>query len=85
MNKYGRRGIWKLTPFGVEVKKRLVEYNMTALTLAERVQMNPAYLPQILYGKKRGKKYINQIKEVLEIQKEFQEEDYELEYATWPK
>lgn len=70
MNKYGRRGTWKLTPFGVEVKKRLVENNMTALKLAESLNMNPTYLPQILYGKKRGQKYIEPIKQALRIETE---------------
>lgn len=56
-----------LTPFGAEVKKRLIDLQMTQEELARRVGTSPKYLNMILYGKRSGKKYIEGIREVLEM------------------
>ena len=61
---------WKLTPFGMQVKMRLLEKNMTVSELAERIGVKQSYLSQVLYGDKKGYKYMEQICSFLEIEKE---------------
>lgn len=58
---------WKLTPFGVKVKKRLIEKDMTISDLANEIGVSRSLLSQILYGNKKCEKYIPAIREVLEI------------------
>lgn len=57
----------KLTPFGITIKKRLIEYNMTQNELAEVIGTSTQYLNLIMYGKRKGTKYLDKIHEVLEI------------------
>ena len=61
---------WKLTPFGIKVKKSLLEKNMTVSELAERIGVKQSYLSQVLYGDKKGYKYLDEICTLLEIEKE---------------
>ena len=61
---------WKLTPFGIKVKKSLLEKNMTVSELAERIGVKQSYLSQVLYGDKKGHKYLDEICTLLEIEKE---------------
>ena len=61
---------WKLTPFGIKVKKSLLEKNMTVSELAERIGVKQSYLSQVLYGDKKGYKYLDEICILLEIEKE---------------
>ena len=58
---------WKLTPFGMQVKKKLIEKNMTTSDLADGLGISRSVLSQILYGNKKGEKYIEMIREKLEI------------------
>ncbi len=58
---------WRLTPFGVKVKKRLIEKDMTTSELANQIGVSRSFLSQILYGNKKGGKYIPMIQEVLDI------------------
>lgn len=60
----------KLTPFGIEVKKALVENNMTQVQLATDLNMSPKYLSLILYGERSGAKYLNKIGAILDIEVE---------------
>lgn len=55
------------TKFGIEVKKKLVELNMTQRELAKKLQMNENYLTDILSGRRSGKKYKAKIIEILKI------------------
>lgn len=57
-----------LTPFGLAVKKRLIDRNMTQAELAARLGCNKQYLHKILIGERSGKKYIGAIVKILEIQ-----------------
>ncbi|SHF06270.1 helix-turn-helix domain-containing protein [Alkalibacter saccharofermentans] len=57
----------KLTPFGIEVKKRLIELGKTQNELASEVGTSKVYLSMILYGKRSGEKYLPLIKDVLDI------------------
>lgn len=57
----------KLTPFGIIVKKRLVDRGMTQVELAEKMGTSNKYINLIIYGERSGKKYIYQIAEILEI------------------
>jgi len=61
---------WKLTPFGMQVKMRLLEKDMTVSELAERIGVKQSYLSQVLYGDKKGYKYMNEICMILEIETE---------------
>lgn len=60
----------QLTPFGITVKKRLIEKGMTQVRLAEEVGTSNKYLNLILYGDRTGEKYIQKIITVLDIDPE---------------
>lgn len=62
-----RSNIRKYSAFGRQVKKRLIDRNMTAVQLAEMVGTTPQYLNKILHGERSGGKYIEAIKKILEI------------------
>lgn len=53
--------------FGREVKKRLVELNMTQRELAKTIGANENYLTDILRGRRSGKKYREAISRVLDL------------------
>lgn len=57
----------KLTPFGMLVKKTLIEKGMTQVQLAEEVGTSNKYLNLILYGDRSGDKYINGIARILDL------------------
>jgi len=57
----------ELTPFGREVKKKLIDKNMTQVELAELIGCKKQYLFKILTGERSGKKYIEAIASILEI------------------
>lgn len=57
----------KLTTFGVEVKKKLIEIGKTQKELADEVGTSDVYLNLILHGERAGKKYLNRIADVLAI------------------
>lgn len=57
----------KLTPFGVIVKKKLVEKGMTQVELAEEMGTSNKYINLIIYGERSGKKYIPHIAQILDI------------------
>lgn len=48
----------KLTPFGAEIKKCLVDRQMTQKELAKKIGVSPKYINLIIYGERSGKKYI---------------------------
>ena len=58
----------RLTPFGEKVKESLIELNMTQKKLAEKVGTSNVYLSMILYGERSGEKYIDAIKEILDLE-----------------
>jgi len=57
----------KLSDFGPEIKKRLIDKNMTSTELAKTLSVKPEYLSYILHGKRPGRKYIERIKKILEL------------------
>ncbi|QHQ59615.1 helix-turn-helix domain-containing protein [Anaerocolumna sedimenticola] len=48
----------KLTPLGAEIKKCLIDKQMTQKELAKKIGVSPKYIHLILYGERSGKKYI---------------------------
>lgn len=58
----------KLTAFGREVKKRLIDKDMTQAELADLLGCSRQYVSKILYGIKSGSKYRDKIVEILEIE-----------------
>lgn len=60
----------QLTPFGIAVKKRLVEKGKTQVWLAGEVGTSNKYLNLVLYGDRTGEKYIGKIISVLDIDPE---------------
>ena len=58
----------KLTPFGKKVKKKLIDIGMTQVELANLVGCNKQYLYKILRGERSGKKYIEEISRILDIE-----------------
>jgi DNA-binding XRE family transcriptional regulator len=57
----------KLTGFGIEVKDRLTDINMTQKKLAKEIGLSPVYLSMILYGERSGEKYLDEIKAFLKL------------------
>lgn len=56
-----------LTPFGVMVKKRLVDKRMTQAELAIRLGITRQYMGLILHGERSGSRYVDQIKNLLDL------------------
>lgn len=57
----------RLTPFGKKVRKRLIDRNMNQTELAARLGCSKQYLYKILTGERSGKKYIREIRRILDI------------------
>lgn len=57
----------RLTPLGVEIKKALIDKGMTQVELADSLGVNPRYINLILYGERSGKKYLDHISSLLDI------------------
>ena len=55
------------TPFGKEVKLRMMELGISQLELAELVGCSTTYLSKIFSGERSGKKYVAKIREVLQM------------------
>lgn len=55
------------TKLGKQIKKKLIDRNMTAKELADALGTTPQYLNKILHGERSGRKYIAAIKEILNI------------------
>ncbi|MBD5089262.1 MAG: helix-turn-helix transcriptional regulator [Clostridiales bacterium] len=53
--------------FGREIKKQLIDKNMTAKQLADALGTTPQYLNKIIHGERSGEKYIEAIKSILDI------------------
>lgn len=56
--------------YGKEVKKRLIDKQMSQKELAIQIGCSKFYLSKILSGKKSGKKYKEKINEVLDLKEE---------------
>lgn len=54
--------------FGVQVKKRLIELNMTQRQLAGEIGVNENYLTDILNGRRSGRKYRDAITKRLDLE-----------------
>lgn len=57
----------ELTPYGKQIKHRLIERNMTQVELAEQAGMSSQYLGKILYGERTGLMYLETIAQILEL------------------
>ncbi|QUO43426.1 helix-turn-helix transcriptional regulator [Brevibacillus composti] len=57
----------KLTPFGVFVKKRLIEVGKTQVELAREIGTSGKYLHLILIGERSGKTFLPKIAQALGI------------------
>lgn len=58
----------KLTPFGKQVKIRLLEMDMKACDLATQIGTSPVQISRILHGIRPGKKQVKRIAEILDIE-----------------
>lgn len=56
----------RLTPFGKNVRKKLIDRNMTQVELASLLGCNKQYLYKILTGERSGKKYREEIIRILD-------------------
>ena len=57
----------KYSTIGKQIKKQLIDKNMTAKQLADQIGTSPQYLNKIIHGERSGEKYIDAIKEILGI------------------
>lgn len=55
----------KLTPYGIEIKKRLLEKNLTQKEFCEMHGIGQTRLSEMLYGTAPGHKYRKIIEQVL--------------------
>lgn len=55
----------QITPLGKEMKRRLLELEMSQDELARMVGTSPQYVNHIIYGERSGEKYMDDIKQVL--------------------
>lgn len=58
------------TDYAKQVKKRLVDLDMTQAELAKEIGTSQQYLTSILSGKRSGKTFLNKINAILQIDKE---------------
>ena len=52
---------------GKQIKKKRIDNDMTAAQLADALGTTPQYLNKILHGERSGEKYIEKIKQLLNI------------------
>lgn len=64
MRESNKRNYSKL---GKQIKKKLIDNDMTAAQLADALGTTPQYLNKILHGERSGEKYIEKIKQLLNI------------------
>lgn len=64
-----QRRTTKLTPFGLSVKKRLLEIGMSQSELATQIGVCRSYVTDILYGHRAGWKYRDEIETILKMKK----------------
>ena len=67
MNTSIKRKRPKYSKLGKQIKKRLIDKNMTARELADQVGTSPQYLNKIIHGVRPGNKYLAEIGRILEI------------------
>lgn len=60
----------KLTPLGKDIKKKLVDIDMSQVELAERVGTTKSYLSQVMRGDRSGAKYLIAICDILDLDPE---------------
>ncbi|WP_371748115.1 helix-turn-helix domain-containing protein [Paenibacillus nuruki] len=60
----------KLTPFGLKVRKRLLDLGISQIQLAEQIGTSKSYLNHVLYGERSGKKYKCKIIDHLKMEDE---------------
>lgn len=67
----------EFTDFGKKVRRELLERGMTQKKLAEDVGCTSQYIHKILVGERGGRKYIEKIRRVLNIEEAVNVEDRE--------
>lgn len=58
----------RLTAYGIAIKKRMLELNMTNDELAAKLGVDKSYVSRILYGVRSGRKYATQLSEMLGVE-----------------
>lgn len=56
-----------LTPLGKEIKKKLIDKDMTQVELAEQLGVTKQYITKIITGTRTGDKYLCRISAILDI------------------
>ena len=60
-------GRMTLTPLGKEIKKKLIDKDMTQTELAEQLGVTKQYITKIITGTRTGDKYLCRIGAILDI------------------
>lgn len=55
------------TEYGKQIKKALIDKDMTASELAALLGTTPQYINRIVHGQRSGDKYAGEIRRILEI------------------
>ena len=58
----------KLTPFGIQVKQKLLEMRMTNSEFCDKYEIPMNRFSEILYGARKGEKYRSKITKILNIE-----------------
>lgn len=56
-----------LTPLGKEIKKKLIDKEMTQVELANQLGVTKQYITKIITGTRTGEKYLCRIGDILDI------------------
>lgn len=64
-----------LTPLGKEIKKKLIDKDMTQVELAEQLGVTKQYITKIITGTRTGDKYLCRIGAILDIDPQESEPD----------
>lgn len=68
------QGNRKLTPLGKEIRKKLIDKDMSQVELAEKLGTTTFYLSRIMHGARSGNKYLGPICIILDINPELYQE-----------
>lgn len=57
----------RYSAFGKQIAKGLIDKDMTAKQLADMLGTTPQYVNKIIHGERPGRKYLDQIRAILDI------------------
>lgn len=62
-----RKRTGKITKLGIQMKKAMIDLNITQTELAKQAGTSQQYINDIIYGRRTGTKYMPAIQEILKL------------------